>query len=181
MKALLVLFLLFPFQSLADSVVPQGKFLRSCCVDDSDALQTLVNTENELWTVTHTAFEEENCQTPYIIYEVKYKSAIQDKNLDMTALEASYTPLSEIVSEALNQIGFCGFVDWKTNEKKIVTGRTCDDFFQPREGEILYNIFDLKADGDKMNLFLGMPTSSKNGKTAERRFDKLDPRFYTKQ
>lgn len=149
------------------------EYLRSCYDDNTDYLQTLVNINNSEWTITYTDFEDRSCETPYLHYEVKYQTLQSANNIDMTATEVSYTALSELVGEVLNQINYCGFTNWKAFEKKVVTGKVCDAFQTPKANEVLYSIFELKNEGAE--LFLGMPSGNMNGKTPELRHQSLDP------
>lgn len=150
-----------------------AQYLRSCHDIDSDYLTTSLSVENSDWTITHTAFEDSICETPYLNYEVKYKTRRFENNLDMTTLEVSYTALSQPISNVLNQINYCGFSDWNAFEKKIVTGKVCDDFQAPKAGEMIYSIFVTKNNGD--DLYLGMASGQANGKSPERRHADLDP------
>lgn len=170
MKKFLVLAMAIFSTSLSASAT---EYLRSCYDDNSDYLQTLVNMNNSEWTITYTAFEDRSCETPYLHYEVKYQTQQAANNIDMTATEVSYTALSELVGEVLNQINYCGFNDWKTFEKKVVTGKVCDEFQTPKQGEILYSIFALKNEGSE--LYLGISSGNMNGKSPERRHQSLDP------
>lgn len=91
----------------------------------------------------------------------------------MKTTEVSYTILTEEVTMILNDMNWCGFNNWKTNEKKVVTGKVCDEFQTPKLNEVLYSIVETKNEGSE--LYLGMPTEKFTGKTAEKRHQKLDP------
>lgn len=168
MKTLLALFtILFCLTSQA------ADYVRPCHDIEGDYLQTNLNIAANIWTITHTAFEERECATPYLIYEEKYSVAQNGQNIDMSAVEVSYTPTSELVAEVLNQINYCGLTNWKVFGQQIVTGKMCDDYQTPRENEFLYSIYKLENNGTE--LFLGMPTENLNGKTPARRHNTLDP------
>lgn len=177
MKSFL-LFTLFLFSSLTSIAANQGakKYFRPCYDEDSDYLQTEIVIQKNIWTITYTAFEERNCATPYIQYEVKYQTTETQPNIDMTALEVSYTANSELVSEVLNTIKYCGFTDWKPQEKKIVTGKLCDEFQTPKANEVLYSIFATL--NQENELYIGMPQGNYNGKNPELRHQNLDPRGF---
>ncbi|MCM2353009.1 MAG: hypothetical protein NDI63_05275 [Pseudobdellovibrio sp.] len=172
-------FLVLAIALLSTLPVSATEYLRSCYDDNSDYLQTLVNLNNSEWMITYTAFEDRSCETPYLHYEVKYQTQQSANNIDMIATEVSYTALSELVGEVLNQINYCGFNNWKAFEKKVVTGKVCDEFQTPKANEVLYSIFELKNDGTE--LFLGMPSGDFNGKSPERRHQSLDPLGFTLQ
>lgn len=149
-------------------------FERPCYTEDDDTLTTALRISGSQWTVTHTAFEERFCETPYLTYELQYKVRTQDQNIDMTVLEASYTPLSDVVSEALNMISFCGYADWKTKKSKVVTGDQCDEFQQPATGQVIYSIFKQQSQTGITTLFLGTASLGADGKTEEGRHQELE-------
>ncbi|MDG0815833.1 hypothetical protein [Bdellovibrio svalbardensis] len=153
-----------------------GLYQRPCFVADTDALTTEISIEKNQWKIQHIAYEDEKCEKAYLIYEVDYKvKSENNRDLDMTAIEVSYMTLSDEVSQALNMVHYCGFEDWKTKTKKIVTGRVCDEFQAPASGDILYSIFTLNQKADaKWELFLGTASATGDGKTPETRHDQVD-------
>ena len=167
-------FILFTFAALSLSLPAQAaKYLRTCHDNDSDYLKTALNIQDNSWVITHTAFEDNTCDTPYLKFEIQYQTQLSGKNIDMKTTEVSYTILTEEVTMILNDMNWCGFNDWKAAEKKIVTGKVCDEFQTPKLNEILYSIVETKNEGSE--LYLGMPTGRFTGKTAEKRHQKLDP------
>ena len=95
------------------------------------------------------------------------------KNIDMKTTEVSYTILTQEVTMILNDMNWCGFNNWVASEKKVVTGKVCDEFQTPKLNEVLYSIVESKNEGSE--LYLGMPTGKLTGKTAEKRHQTLDP------
>lgn len=167
-------FILFLFATLTLSLPAQAsEYLRACHDNDSDYLKTALNIQDNRWIITHTAFEDNYCETPYLKFEIQYQTQVAGKNIDMKTTEVSYTILTEVVTMILNDMNWCGFSDWKASEKKVVTGKVCDEFQTPRLNEVLYSIFETKNEGSE--LYLGMPTGKLNGKTAEKRHQTLDP------
>jgi hypothetical protein len=165
--------------------LPSGidvNFERPCHTEGDDSLTDHLKFLGTRWTMTHTAYEDAACSKAYLIYELKYKVAIRDHDLNMTAYEAAYTVLTEQVARALNMISYCGFKDWKANERRVVTGLQCEDYHVPAEGDILYSFFQLsKKDEKTVQIQLGMPSKDLDGKSAERRFQELDPLAFLKQ
>lgn len=158
--------------------VPQqnSHFERPCYSDGEDALTTHLHVTDRQWIFTHVAFEEDSCQKPYLTFEVQYKVRTKMSEIDMTVTEASYTTLTDEVTESLNWISYCGFTDWKTNEKKIVTGMECSDYSAPTLGDVTYSIFE-KAEGGNL-LYVGAASQEASGKTPEERHQKLEKRPY---
>lgn len=170
MKKLLFLIITVLLTSLASQA---ADYLGHCHAIEDDVLQTSLNINGGDWAISHTAFEDSACETPYLNYEIKYSVKTNARHIDMSVKEVSYTVYSDEVSEALNMVGYCGFSDWQANEKRIVTGKICDEFRTPKENEILYSIFELKNEGSEV--YLGRPTGKFNGKTIETRHQCLDP------
>ncbi len=151
------------------------EYFRACHDNDSDYLKTALNIQDSSWVITHTAFEDNTCETPYLKFEIQYQTQQSGQNIDMKTTEVSYTILTEEVTMILNDMNWCGFNDWKASQKKVVTGKVCDEFQTPKLNEVLYSIVEFKDS----ELYLGMPTGKYNGKTAEKRHQKLDPLGYT--
>jgi hypothetical protein len=173
---ILLLFFLNTF-SFA-SGVPAGDYKRPCYLIGDDALASQLKINTQTWTLSHTAFEEEKCQKAYLIYEVVYQTKIQGPNLDLSAVEASYTSLTETVTRALNEIAYCGFHDWTTSQKKLVTGRLCDEFQAPAAGDVTYSIFKLSSRNAKNELYLGSPVSKEDGRTPQSRLHEFESSPY---
>ena len=147
-------------------------YLRPCHTVDDDVLQTALQTDGTDWTITYSAFEDSACETPYIHYEIKYSIKTKAQYIDMTTKEVSYTVVSDEVSEALNMVGYCGFSDWKANEKRIVTGKICDEFQAPKENEVLYSIFEVNVQTSELKL--GTSSGKYNGKSPDLRHQNFD-------
>lgn len=157
-----------------------ANYQRPCYLDEDDALSTHLAIENNKWTITHTAFEDEACATEYLIYENQYKVIQAGNDLDMTVVETSYTPVTDETTEALNLIGYCGFFDWQKKEKKVVSQSVCGDFVPPQLGEVLYTYYKAGQDSDgRDQLFLGESWAEFNGSTPDQRHQRLEKRpFY---
>ncbi|MBS1971158.1 MAG: hypothetical protein JSU04_12665 [Bdellovibrionales bacterium] len=149
-----------------------GSYLRSCyTVNDDDTLQSVIDIQADKWTQTHVAFEDSACKTPYLIYQIEYNVKVGDHDLDLAMARASYTPLSDEVSEALNMIAYCGFTTWKSHEKKNVTGLLCDEFQVPKASEVLYSNFKLQMNPDQsVALYLGASAQGEDGKSVSARY-----------
>ncbi|MBC7372059.1 MAG: hypothetical protein H7326_10865 [Bdellovibrionaceae bacterium] len=164
------------FISMAFSAAPvDGTYVHSCYSVEDDVLATQVSVSHGDWSILHTAFEDEACAKPYLIFELKYRAVVDSTNLDLQTQEVSYVSLSDVVSRALNEVGYCGFTDWVTNEKKIVTGLLCDSYQASAAGDVLYSIFKID---DGKSLFLGTPSASENGRTPGKRYRELESSPY---
>lgn len=178
MKTLVIALTLVSNVVLAKTVNPQGNFIRSCYEDDTDFLASVITIENENWTFTHTGYEDESCAKSYIVYEEKFAATVDGTHLDLQATEASYTTLTDTVTEALNMVAYCGFQDWKTGEKKIVTDLICDDYAPPRVGETRFTIFQVSEEG--ATLTLGRKSYGNEGTSSDRRHKEIGSEHYIK-
>ncbi len=153
-----------------------GSYHRPCFVVDTDALTTELSVEGNQWKIQNIAYEDDKCDQAYLIYEVDYKvKSANNHDIDMTTTEVSYMTLSDEVSHALNMVHYCGFEDWKTKTKKVVTGKLCDEFQAPALGSILYSIFTVNQRADaKTELYLGTASGTGDGKTVDTRHDQVD-------
>ncbi|MEN0057788.1 MAG: hypothetical protein AAGB31_03045, partial [Bdellovibrio sp.] len=115
-----------------------------------------------------------------LIYQEKYKFHMPELgDLDLTALEATYTPLTDEVTEALNWIAYCGLTNWKTGEAQVVSGRQCDEYTPPTAGDVTYTIYDLRWASDvSQELFLGERSLQYDGRTPEKRHQRLQSRSF---
>lgn len=169
--------------NLAFAAAPaDGSYLRSCyTVNEDDALQSVMQIQQDKWTQTHTAFEEASCKTPYLIYQTEYKAAVSGGELDLSVVEASYTILSREVAEALNMVNYCGFNNWKPNAKRVVTGLLCDEFQVPAQSDVLYSIFKIQPNADQdAALYLGASAQNEDGKTPSARHQGFESTPYLK-
>lgn len=151
---------------------------RSCHLDEGDALTTDITDDGSVWTITHTAFEEDLCNNPYLVYEVKFATEKNSQNIDLTVHESSYIPVTEEVAMALNLISYCGYTDWAPKEKKVVSGYLCDEFKAPNVGDKLYTIFKTEQKDSDTLLFIGRDTEGKLGKTPASRHTSWDKRAF---
>jgi hypothetical protein len=146
-----------------------GDYVKSCHLMDDDSLITNLSIKDAAWKFSHVAYEDEKCTRAYLIYELQYKVKSSDRYIDMTMVQASYTSLTDNVTESLNMINWCGFSDWKTNEAKVVSGQVCDEYKAPAEGEILYTTYQVKAQ-TPLNIFMGTASSGLDGTTPQTRY-----------
>jgi hypothetical protein len=167
---------LYVLAAFAAELPVSGVFKKSCFAVSDDMLSEQIAVHGNEWTLTHTAYEDGACKTPYIHFEIQYRAQGYQQNLDLEVTASSYTALSNEVAETLNLINYCGFADWKKDEKRIVTGLTCDEFTAPKKGEILYTVFDISNEGQR--LFLGKEEKGSDGMSEQTRHTTLDPLSY---
>jgi len=62
---------LFLFLSQISFATPflDGTYVHSCYTVGDDTLASQVKIQNQDWTITHTAYEDDKCQKPYLMYE----------------------------------------------------------------------------------------------------------------
>jgi hypothetical protein len=173
----MIAILLF-LNSLAMATPPaDGSYVRSCySVGEDDVLVSQIQIQESRWTTTHTGYEDEACQHPWIIYEFSEKANLAGDNLDLDMIAASYTSLTDEVTQSLNETSYCGFSDWITGQKKEVTGLMCSDFQVPKVDAVTYSIFKFKFDTHQ--LFVGTVSADADGKTAQSRLKKFEPSAY---
>ncbi len=146
-----------------------GHYTKACHLMDDDSLITQLSIQNTRWVFSHVAYEDDKCTKAYLVYEETYKVKSIDRNIDMTTVEATYKSLTINVTESLNMISWCGFSNWKTNEAKVVTGKVCDEYKVPGEGDILYTTYQVKAQ-TPLQIFMGTASSDLDGKTPQTRY-----------
>lgn len=151
---------------------------RACHIDEGDVLTTDIVKSDSQWTITHTAFEDDACEQPYLAFEVAYTPKYQDENLDLVVTESAYTPITQEVAMVLNMISYCGYTDWAPKEKKTVSGYLCDEFKAPNKGDTLYTISRTEKSGDDELLFIGLPTEGRQGNKADNRHKSWDKRAF---
>ncbi len=161
--------------------IESANYQRPCYLDEDDALSTHLAIDNNKWTITHTAYEDEACSEEYLIFETQYKALQSGNDLDMTVIETSYISLTGEVTEALNLVGYCGFFDWKTKEKKVVSESVCGDYIPPQLGEVLYTYYKTGTNSQgQEELYLGESWAEFNGKSPDQRHQRLQKRSFYK-
>ncbi|GIL18411.1 MAG: hypothetical protein BroJett040_21620 [Oligoflexia bacterium] len=162
--------------SQATQDVLQGDWKTECLILEEDVVQSKINIQENIWTSIHTGYEDEKCQRPYLEFRQVQKALVLGADLDLTAIESSYTPLTNEISEALNLIRYCGIETWKMGEAQIVNGKECQDFQAPKIGSVLYTTYKISVG----RLYLGRPGKGKRGQTAEDRLSEYETYFYSK-
>ncbi|WP_413577786.1 hypothetical protein ACLVWU_04935 [Bdellovibrio sp. HCB290] len=152
-----------------------GDYVKACHLMEDDSLITNLSIQDTRWTFSHVAYEDDKCTKAYLVYELQYKVKAVDRFIDMTTVQATYTSLTDGVTEALNMINWCGFSDWKTGTARTVNGLVCDEYKVPDEGEILYSTYQVKAK-EPLQIFMGTASSDLDGKTPQSRYQ-LTERF----
>ncbi|WP_413294809.1 hypothetical protein ACLSU7_06820 [Bdellovibrio sp. HCB185ZH] len=152
-----------------------GDYMKACHLMEDDSLISHLSIKGTRWNFSHVAYEDDKCTKAYLVYEETYKVKSVDREIDMTTVKVTYTSLTDNVTEALNMINWCGFSDWKTNEARVVTGKVCDEYKVPGEGNILYTTYQVKAQ-TPLQIFMGTASSELDGKTPQTRYQ-LTERF----
>ena len=166
------IFLFFCFLSFETkaNTLPYTQACRTINEDDFVQYQLQTDLKNK-FVISITAFEDENCQTPYLLIERSFEiESFKNENLNLKTEKISYTSLSDEVSQALNLSSYCGLKNWKTKIEQNVTGLKCDNYLQLKLGQAFYQI--LKADAS--SVWLGDDRSKKNGLSEALRPDTYD-------
>lgn len=142
MKKIILITLLFGTSLFAQT------YQQDCLItDDGDVLQMSLHFDNSKVIYKATAFEEENCQKPYLIFEREYFILEKTSNaLQTEHLSASYTSLTDEVTEVMNMLNYCSIDHWESSVKTDVTGAYCDPFQQAHKNEKVH--FDWLDQGD---------------------------------
>jgi hypothetical protein len=170
------LFLLITLQSIwvhASDDLGEQLYWQPCrVINEDDYVQFKVQTDlKNNFSLTITAFENENCTVPYLVIERTFKiQSLENEKLNLITQKITYTSLSNEVSEALNMGAYCGFKNWKTKVEQNVTGRECDHYQQLKFGQAFYQI--LKSTSTQ--LWLGNDMTEKTGRSEALRPDTFD-------
>ena len=171
MKTLLSL-LVISFTSLTQAApFYMGDWIQNCSIiGEDDVVKNMMFIDSKLMDQVVIAYEEENCEKPYLIFKRQYQVSPRDLTaqetkieVDMSIVKVTYTTLIDEVTEAMNMIAFCGDTDWETYQEKIVTGKTCQDYKAPAMGTIVKHQFATKTkaelffNSDPMPYFKLMP------------------------
>ena len=94
------------------------------------------------------------------------------KDINFTVTEALVSPRSDIATETLNAVSYCGVSDWKTNKEFSVLDKDCTgmDF---KKGTVVFDIYRLKDNrlylGKKMTFFSAETNDTRPAKLEEDR------------
>lgn len=144
-------------------------------INEDDYVQFKVQSDLQTnFSLTITAFEDENCKVAYLVIDRSFKiESLENEKLNLLTENISYTSLSNEVSEALNMAAYCGFKNWKTKIEQNVTGLKCDNYLQLKSGQAFYQLIKT----DNALLWLGQEIGTKNGRTEATRPDSYDLPF----
>ena len=135
MKILKIIFTLLLFQ-LPNISMAQSYDTGCLTADNDDVMNMQLDIINQKFSFTATAYEDNDCHLPYIIFKNEYiTNSTTADSITLSHTASSYTPLTDEVASALNYIQYCGFIDWKKDSVKTVTGLVCDDYTQLKEDE----------------------------------------------
>ncbi|MGZ3692020.1 MAG: hypothetical protein ACXVAX_10985 [Pseudobdellovibrio sp.] len=147
MRALLIVLIFSSVSAFART------YSQNCRAVEDDYLKFSINSDlqkNSDFTLSATAYEDENCKTPYLIFNRYFTIANQsDKTVDLKTEKVTYTVLTDEVARALNQINYCNIHNWQANVETAVTGAKCEDYQQLSGGQIYYQILEANADSLK--------------------------------
>lgn len=145
----------FLFFTLVFSAL-QGKtqqiYSQNCkTILDDDYVQFTIENEsldfkkNAFFTIKVTAFEDDECQTPYLKFHQYFKVISRNEiQLDLKTIKVTYTALTQEVANALNLIKYCGIKNWKPAIETNVTGNICDEYRQLALGDLYFQIIQIQ-------------------------------------
>lgn len=167
---------LFVLSLAAFANASETVYTQACrVINEDDYVQLKVQTDlKNNFALTITAFEDENCETAYLVIDRYFKiQSLENEKLNLVTEKISYTSLSNEVSQALNMTAYCGLKNWKTKVEQNVTGRECDHYLQLKAGQAFYQI--LKA--QQSSIWLGDDMAGKNGRSEDSRPNNYDLEF----
>lgn len=168
MKYFIIVFL------FVQNLMASGQYLQECRVVGDDYLQFSIEIRDSAFAFKITAFEDEDCLTPYLNYNQYFRIELnQNEILNLRTEKITYTALSEEVASALRMINYCGNSNWQFQDETDVTAQNCDDFVQLARGEIFYQI--LKFHNNVLKF--GLIDENRDGRSVQTRpvqFDDLE-------
>ncbi len=160
---------------LAQSVLASGTYAQNCRVIGDDYLKFEIEIQKIDFVLKITAFEDEDCQVPYLIYNQYFEiDQIQNENLNLKTKKVTYTAFSEEVASALRMINYCGFSEWQVRSETEVTGKNCDGFIQLAHGQIFYQLLKL----ENKVLKFGLTDENRDGRSFQNRPVQFDDAEY---
>lgn len=159
---------------LSQTALASGHYAQDCRVIGDDYLKFEIEIQDTAFALNITAFEDEDCRTPYLRYDQYFKiDSLLNENLNLKTEKVTYTALTEEVTSALRMINYCGLSDWQPQTENNVTGKNCDGFIQLARGEIFYQLLKFENNGLK----LGLIDENRDGRSVQTRpvqFDDAD-------
>lgn len=153
-------------------------YQQSCHIlGEDDYVKYAIETENgaqknSIFNLKLTAFEDENCEIPYLQYNQYFEVIeLKSEKLNLKTYKITYTALSEEVARALNLIQYCGIQDWQNHVEQGVTGKVCDDYLQLSAGDTLFQILRKTPEG----LHFGKTSITQDGRSERSRPIEFDP------
>lgn len=178
MKSVFALVLILSLQSQATEVYRQACHV----IGEDDYVEYSIEMQNAVqpqsaFALKLTAFEDENCETPYLQYNQYFHVAdFQNGLLNLETEKITYTALSDEVAEALTLIHYCDVKTWKAQNEQAVTGKVCDDYEQLSEKQTLFQILNFTEAG----LQFGEISSKQDGRSEKLRPTVFDSVGFTK-
>lgn len=167
-------FFLFVFL-LAQSVVASGTFAQNCRVIGDDYLKFEIEIQKIDFTLRITAFEDEACQVPYIVFDQYFEiDQLQNENLNLKTKKVAYTAFSEEVASTLRMINYCGFSEWQVRSETEVTGKNCDGFLQLAHGQFFFQLLKI----ENKVLKFGLTDENRDGRSVQTRPVQFDDAEY---
>lgn len=157
-----------------------GNWQKDCRDLEGDFLVVQIKVEKKsskyLWTDTQIAYEDDQCVSAYLKFEMNYAPSLSANNIDLVLTDVAYTPLTNEVGEALNSMEFCGISNWQMNKRQSILDKACDGVGNYSSGQKLYSIVKTAP----ASLFVGMPDDTFDGTTSAKRHLQYEPTAYRK-
>ena len=134
---------------------------------------------------TESFFQDKNCSLPAFQFVTNGEIQFPEQNsefINFTYASVELTVYTQEVVADFNSRNVCGFSDWQTAQKKIITGLKCALFNAKKETQIAkvndkkFGIYRLEQD----KLYFGQLTREMDGSSPEKRPLKLNPEVYFK-
>lgn len=178
MKPLFALILTLAFSISARAQLTDGIYKQPCFLAEEDYIEASWSIQSGEWKHTRVAYEEGQCQTPWLSYEETYQlSFLKFNKVNFLNLGARYKAHSAEVAKALNAIAFCEIQNWQAHQWQNVGGKICQNFTPPRPQQAIYSIISIFDGGFQ----IGKATATANGLSEETRHRELSPFVYELQ
>ena len=157
----------------------EGSWVQSC---QNNTLRRETFSGNDV-ILSENYFAQADCTQPILTFQSEgthQEAGAQDMDFRFSAVKI--TLQMEVMVSDYNTRQVCGFLDWKLNQEREITGLSCNLFAAsspspiPKKDDRRFGIYKIEGD----HLFFGQLNQVKNALTPEARPTDWDTRFYVK-
>lgn len=175
----ILLLLWFPLVGFSQPLL-EGLWRKPCELIQDDWVSSELRVQKSQWHFVYWGYEDKACRKKYLQFEQILKASLVSPNLDLQVENILYTPLTQEVAEALNQIAFCNFREWKINQSHSVLDQLCESVDSYRKNQMIYSLFRVFPETTGLFLKLGRPGPETDGSRPEKRHQDYEATAYEK-